>query len=59
LRETLHNCIAHQDYTLAGRIIVVESPGTLPFENLGSFIPGSVEEMLPRNVNLPRKADEE
>jgi ATP-dependent DNA helicase RecG len=46
LRETLHNCIAHQDYTLAGRIIVVESPGTLLFENLGSFIPGSVEEMI-------------
>ncbi len=46
MRETLHNCIAHQDYTLAGRIIVVESPDTLLFENLGSFIPGSVEEMI-------------
>ena len=46
MRETLHNCIAHQDYTLGGRINVVESPDTLLFTNLGSFIPGSVEEMI-------------
>ncbi|MBY0503980.1 MAG: putative DNA binding domain-containing protein [Bryobacteraceae bacterium] len=46
IRETLHNCIAHQDYTLAGRISVVETPDTLLFTNLGSFIPGTVEEMI-------------
>jgi ATP-dependent DNA helicase RecG len=46
MRETLHNCIAHQDYTMGGRINVVETPGTLLFTNLGSFIPGSVEEMI-------------
>lgn len=65
MRETLHNCIAHQDYTLAGRIIVVESPDTLLFENLGSFIPGSVEEMIRsdappevyRNPFLPQAMD--
>jgi ATP-dependent DNA helicase RecG len=46
MRETLHNCIAHQDYTLGGRINVVETPDTLLFTNLGSFIPGTVEEMI-------------
>lgn len=46
MRETLHNCIAHQDYTLRGRITVVETPGSLLFTNLGSFIPGTVEEMI-------------
>ena len=46
IRETLHNCISHQDYTMAGRINVVETPDTLLFTNLGSFIPGTVEEMI-------------
>ena len=46
LRETLHNCIAHQDYTLGGRINVVETTDSLLFTNLGSFIPGTVEEMI-------------
>lgn len=46
IRETLHNCIAHQDYTLAGRINLVEMPDALLFTNLGSFIPGSVENMI-------------
>ncbi|MDX2268469.1 MAG: putative DNA binding domain-containing protein [Bryobacter sp.] len=46
IRETLHNCIAHQDYSMGGRINVVESPDALLFSNLGAFIPGSVEEMI-------------
>jgi len=46
IRETLHNCIAHQDYAMCGRINVVENPDALLFTNLGSFIPGSVEEMI-------------
>ncbi|MEO7864035.1 MAG: RNA-binding domain-containing protein [Nitrospirales bacterium] len=46
MRETLHNCIAHQDYTLAGRINVVETTDWLLFTNLGSFIPGTVEDMI-------------
>lgn len=46
MRETLHNCIAHQDYTMHGKINVVETPGSLLFTNLGSFIPGTVEEMI-------------
>ncbi len=46
LRETLHNCIAHQDYNLRARINVVELPTSLLFSNAGSFIPGTVEEMI-------------
>ena len=49
MRETLHNCIAHQDYSKAGRIIVVEQPDSLLFTNLGTFIPGSVEEVVVRD----------
>lgn len=43
IREALNNCIAHQDYTKAGRINVVEMADELIFTNLGSFIPGDVE----------------
>ncbi len=50
VRETLHNCIAHQDYTMRGRINVVETLDTLLFTNLGSFIPGSVEAMIRSNA---------
>ena len=38
--EALHNCIAHQDYTRNGRIIVTERPDRLIFENEGSFFEG-------------------
>ena len=47
IRESLHNCIAHQDYALGGRIIVVESEDSwLSFKNAGSFIPQNVEEVV-------------
>ena len=46
MREALHNCIAHQDYELKGRISVVENPDDLIFTNLGSFIPESVEKVI-------------
>ncbi|BBO16090.1 transcriptional regulator [Candidatus Brocadia pituitae] len=46
IREVLHNCIAHQDYELKGRIHVVEKPDELIFTNLGSFIPGSIEKVI-------------
>ena len=46
IREALHNCIAHQDYRLGGKINVVEYPDKLIFTNLGAFIPPSVEWML-------------
>lgn len=46
LRETLHNAIAHQDYSLCGKITVVESPDWLLFSNLGEFLPGTVDAAL-------------
>lgn len=50
IRETLHNCIAHQDYPAGGKVTVVEKPDSLLFTNLGSFIPGTVEEMIERET---------
>ncbi|HNV72566.1 MAG TPA: ATP-binding protein, partial [Candidatus Ozemobacteraceae bacterium] len=46
IREALHNCIAHQDYHLRGRITVVETPDSLMFTNVGSFLPGNVEQVI-------------
>ena len=46
MREILHNCIAHQDYTLQERINLVENPGFLYYANGGSFIPGSIQKAL-------------
>ena len=46
IREALHNCIAHQDYTLEQRITVVEGPISLYYGNGGSFIPGTIEQAL-------------
>jgi len=46
IREALNNCIAHQDYRAGGKINVVERDDELIFANLGSFLPGSVEEVI-------------
>lgn len=46
MRETLHNCIAHQEYPQGGRIQVIEEPESLLFTNPGDFLPGSVEEVI-------------
>jgi ATP-dependent DNA helicase RecG len=46
IREALHNCIAHQDYGLHGRITVVETPNSIILANAGSFLPGSVESVI-------------
>jgi ATP-dependent DNA helicase RecG len=46
IREALNNCIAHQDYTLAGRINVVEREESLSFTNKGSFVPGDVRRVV-------------
>lgn len=50
IREALHNCIAHQDYELAGKITVVEKPDELFFTNLGSFLPESVEKVIDQDA---------
>ena len=39
-------CIAHQDYTLQQRINFVENPGYLYYSNAGTFIPGTLENVL-------------
>ncbi len=49
LREALYNCIAHQDYRAVARITVVENDDGLIFSNVGSFIPGSVENVIAMN----------
>lgn len=46
IREALHNCIAHQDYGLRGRINVVERPNSILLTNVGSFLPGDVEKVI-------------
>lgn len=46
IREAINNCIAHQDYSLAGRINVVERDESLTFTNLGSFVPGDVRRVV-------------
>jgi ATP-dependent DNA helicase RecG len=51
IRESLNNAIAHQDYTKGGRINVVEvEDDHLIFTNLGSFIPGTVENVIDSNA---------
>jgi ATP-dependent DNA helicase RecG len=52
--EALHNCIAHQDYTRNGRVVVTEQLHRLIFENEGSFFEGSPEEYIPGN-KTPRR----
>jgi len=47
VREALNNCIAHQDYTMGGKINLVErEDGILIFSNSGDFIPKSVENVI-------------
>jgi ATP-dependent DNA helicase RecG len=47
IKEALSNCIAHQDYTMAGRINVIESEDAqLIFSNMGEFLPGSIESVI-------------
>jgi ATP-dependent DNA helicase RecG len=46
IRETLHNCLAHQDYLLQQRINLIENDGFLYYENGGTFVPGTLENVL-------------
>ncbi len=52
--EALHNCIAHQDYSRNGRIIVTERPDRLIFENEGAFFEGQPEDYL-AGTKTPRR----
>jgi ATP-dependent DNA helicase RecG len=42
--EAMHNCIAHQDYSLHSRIIVTEKIDKLIFSNAGSFFEGNPDD---------------
>jgi ATP-dependent DNA helicase RecG len=44
--EALHNCIAHQDYTKNGRIVVTEQSDRLIFENAGTFFEGMPDDYI-------------
>jgi len=47
IREALNNCIAHQDYTMGGKINIVEfEDRKLVFANKGAFIPQTIENVL-------------
>ena len=50
IREALHNCIAHQDYGLQGKITVVEKTDELVFSNLGAFLPQNVETVIEQDA---------
>lgn len=52
MREALNNCIAHQDYRMCEYISVIEyDRDRLVFSNAGSFIPGSIDNVL--RINSP------
>lgn len=44
--EALHNCIAHQDYSRNGRVLVIEKTDRLVFENEGSFYEGQPSDYI-------------
>ena len=48
--EALHNCIAHQDYTRCERVLVIERPTELVFQNAGTFFDG-----IPRDYFLSNR----
>ncbi len=44
--EALHNCIAHQDYSRNGRLLVTEEIDKLILENEGGFFEGAPEDYI-------------
>ena len=52
--EALHNCIAHQDYSRNGRIVVTELADRLIFENEGGFFEGIPEDYV-AGTKTPRR----
>ncbi|MCA0211894.1 MAG: putative DNA binding domain-containing protein [Proteobacteria bacterium] len=52
--EALHNCIAHQDYTRQGRVVVTETLDRLVFENEGGFFEGKPEDYV-QGKTIPRR----
>jgi ATP-dependent DNA helicase RecG len=52
--EALHNCIAHQDYSRNGRVVVTEQPDRLIFANEGGFFDGQPDEYI-EGTKIPRR----
>ena len=52
--EALHNCVAHQDYSRNGRIVVTELPDRLLFENEGGFYEGQPDDYV-LGTKTPRR----
>ncbi|QXL85680.1 RNA-binding domain-containing protein [Comamonas sp. NLF-1-9] len=52
--EALHNCIVHQDYRRHGRVVVIEQPDRLIFENEGGFFEGQPDDYI-QNTRPPRR----
>ena len=52
--EALHNCIAHQDYSRNGRIVVTEWLDKLTFENEGEFFEGVPNDYV-NGTKTPRR----
>ncbi|MDR0804034.1 MAG: putative DNA binding domain-containing protein [Rickettsiales bacterium] len=50
IREALNNCIAHQDYSMAAKIIVIEKNESLIFYNAGVSLAGTAEEIIARDI---------
>lgn len=46
IRESLNNCIAHQDYELAWKINIIENEDSLVFTNSWDFIPQTIENVI-------------
>jgi len=53
LRELLNNCIAHEDYTIGGKIYIDESEDAVRISNPGSFIPRDIREVLRPGYTAP------
>lgn len=52
-RELLNNGIAHQDYTIGGRIYVNEFEDKIKITNPGSFLPGDIQPVLVPSYSPP------
>jgi ATP-dependent DNA helicase RecG len=52
--EALHNCIAHQDYSRNGRVVVSEFPDRLVLESEGAFFEGQPGDYI-AGTRTPRR----
>jgi ATP-dependent DNA helicase RecG len=53
LRELLHNCMAHSNYQLGGRIYVNEFEDSITITNPGVFLPQKIEYVLQSSYSPP------